>query len=109
VRLRARCATASPALSEIWQVSITGINQRGPSLAQDGSLLRAGTQVVLRYWTAPPCSAQDLDCDGSVGPTDIAILLSAWGPCSQGSCAAAIDRDGIVGPADIAALLATWG
>jgi hypothetical protein len=72
-------------------------------------LLLAGTGEVRRYWAAPPCIPQDLDCNGSVGPTDIAILLSAWGACGKGTCVADIDRDGLVGPADLAALLAAWG
>ena len=48
--------------------------------------------------TAPPCSAADLDCDGLVGPTDIAILLGSWGPCGKSNCAADIDRDGTFTP-----------
>ena len=40
---------------------------------------------------------------------DISILLGAWGPCGKGSCVADIDGDGSVGPTDIAALLAAWG
>lgn len=99
----------SPTLGENWSISLVGVSQGGPSLASDGSLLLAGTDEVRRYWTAPPCSPQDLDCNGSVGPTDIAILLGAWGPCGKGACVADIDGDGVVGPADIAALLSAWG
>jgi len=99
----------SPTLSQNWQIGVVGVSQGGPSLASDGSLVLAGTGEIRRYWTAPPCGAQDLDCDGSVGPTDIAILLGAWGPCVQGGCSADIDRDGVVGPTDLAALLAAWG
>ena len=50
----------------------------------------------------------DLNCDGAVGPVDLAMLLAAWGPC-DGDCPADINDDGEVGPADLAMLLASWG
>ncbi len=49
----------------------------------------------------------DLDDDGFVGPGDLAILLSQWGPCR--GCPADLDGDGMVGASDLAALLAAWG
>ncbi len=52
-------------------------------------------------------SPADLDGDGSVGPSDLALLLASWGPC--GSCGADLDGDGSVGASDIAILLAAWG
>ena len=52
----------------------------------------------------------DLDGNGSVGPSDLAILLGAWGSCPpKGSCTADLDGDGSVGPGDLTALLAAWG
>ena len=41
-------------------------------------------------WTDPsdppempqcPCAPADLDCNGSVGAFDLALLLGNWGPC----------------------------
>jgi hypothetical protein len=49
----------------------------------------------------------DLDGDGLVGPTDLSLLLGAWGACN-GACVADLDADGTVGPADLAALLGAW-
>ncbi len=49
----------------------------------------------------------DLDGDGSVGGSDLAIMLSAWGSC--GGCPADLDGDGSVGGGDLAILLASWG
>ncbi len=49
----------------------------------------------------------DLNGDGVVNAGDLAILLAAWGPCSD--CPADLDGDGVVGAADLAALLANWG
>ncbi len=48
----------------------------------------------------------DLDCDGCVGPFDLALLLGAWGP-NPGD-PADLDGDGGVGPFDLALLLGNW-
>ncbi len=48
----------------------------------------------------------DLDGDGHVGPTDLAILLGAWGTADP---AADFDGNGTVGAADLAILLGYWG
>lgn len=55
----------------------------------------------------PPCVG-DLDGDGSVGGSDLALLLGEWGACS-GSCVADLDDSGFVDGADLAALLGAWG
>lgn len=49
-----------------------------------------------------PCAASDVDGDGSVGASDVAITLGAWGATSL---AADINRDGIVDERDLARLL----
>ena len=49
-------------------------------------------------------SAADLDADGSVGASDLAILLAQWG----GAGSADIDGDGSVGASDLSLLLAAW-
>lgn len=54
----------------------------------------------------PQCS-EDLDCDGIVGPTDLAIVLGNWGPCSD--CPEDFNDDGNVGPFDLAMVLGHWG
>ena len=51
---------------------------------------------------------EDLDLDGSVGPTDLGGILAGWGACAP-SCDVDIDGDGVVGPSDLGALLAAWG
>ena len=55
---------------------------------------------------AVPCPA-DLDGDGFVGASDLAILLGSWGPCD--GCPADFDGDGDVNAADLAQLLGAWG
>lgn len=51
------------------------------------------------------CGA-DLDRDGAVGSTDLALLLGAWG---QATAAYDLDADGTVGAGDLAILLGAWG
>lgn len=48
----------------------------------------------------------DLDLDGEVGPSDLAVLLSLWG--LGGAFVPDLDGDGLVGPGDLAILLANW-
>lgn len=69
-----------------------------------------GAQEAAMAWIeetllVSPCAA-DLDGDGSVGPTDLGVLLGAW---SDGAGPADLDGDGIVGPADLGILLGAWG
>jgi len=52
-----------------------------------------------------PCP-EDLDASGSVGSSDLAVLLNAWG---SANAAADIDDDGVVGSTDLAAILNAWG
>jgi hypothetical protein len=69
----------------------------------------AGWVLAGGFWFpigAVPCPA-DLDGDGAVGGSDLAILLAAWGK-APGSVAD-LDADGEVGGAVLAILLAAWG
>lgn len=66
---------------------------------------RVNAHAAIVAATTPSCEAADLDCDGSVGPADLALLLAGWG--TGGS--ADVDGDGDVGPTDLALLLAAWG
>lgn len=47
----------------------------------------------------------DLDGDGTVNATDLAMLIGAWGSTTGD---ADLDADGVVGPADLAMLLGAW-
>jgi outer membrane protein assembly factor BamB len=95
----------SPDLTVRWSIAVNNLNQGGPVLADNGTLLVAGTGTDFRaYRTEPPCADADLDCDGSVGPADLALLLGAWG-----SSDADLDGDGLTGSADLAILLGSWG
>ncbi len=50
---------------------------------------------------------QDLDGDGTVGASDLAIVLGSWGPCE--GCPADFNVDGVVDASDLAQVLGAWG
>ena len=53
----------------------------------------------------------DLDGNGTIGVTDLLLLLASWGGCPPPpqSCPADLDGDGGVGVTDLLILLASWG
>lgn len=53
-------------------------------------------------------SLADLNGDGVVNGTDLAIVLGAWGPCQRVPCPADLTGDGAVDGADLAVLLGQW-
>jgi hypothetical protein len=55
----------------------------------------------------PPACPADINGDGSVNGSDLALLLQSWGACAK--CAADIDPNGSIDGADLALLLQSWG
>jgi Concanavalin A-like lectin/glucanases superfamily/Dockerin type I domain len=55
------------------------------------------------------CCPADLNQDGQVNGSDIAVLLGFWGPTGTAFPAADINQDGIVNGSDLAAVLTAWG
>lgn len=54
--------------------------------------------------------AADIDMNGTVGVSDLLILLSNWGPCVDcDDCPADLNDDCTVSTADLLILLANWG
>ncbi|TVQ33768.1 MAG: hypothetical protein EA376_01350 [Phycisphaeraceae bacterium] len=64
-------------------------------------------QSVLRLVTTG-CPA-DLDGDGLVGSSDLAVLLGCWGPIAGACGPADLTGSGDIGSADLADLLGQWG
>ena len=71
---------------------------------------RPGLSGVSMAWelvgTVAAC-AGDLDGSGDVNFTDLASVLSAWGPCD--GCDGDIDGNGIVDFEDLTVVLGAWG
>jgi uncharacterized membrane protein len=70
-----------------------------------GDVVSAAGGCALRL-TPKPRRHADLDCDGSVGASDLAILIQSWGAKDS---PADLDRDGGVDAADLGILLGDWG
>ncbi len=52
----------------------------------------------------------DVSGDNNTGPTDLAVLLTCWGPASAGDCACLdTNSDGQIDPGDLSVLLVAWG
>ena len=86
----------------------------GYGLALTGGQLLVGApdfnqNVPQRPWVdvfdLDPARFGDLDGDGAIGPTDLAMLLETWG---SGSATEDLDGDGVVGPRDLLILLGLW-
>ena len=90
----------------IWTILGVGSINDSRAMLASGRPLGDPVTKLLRL---TPILAEDLDGDGSVGPTDLAVLLSAWDSKwgSKGGDAD-LDGDGIVGATDLARLLAAW-
>lgn len=67
-----------------------------------GVLWAAGFEAI------PDCTG-DLDCDGSVGLADLAVLLSHFGETGAGYRDGDLDGDGVVNLVDLSLLLAGFG
>ena len=94
----------NPDLTLRWSIMVPELDQGGPVLADDGTLLVAATGTDFRAYYDPPCVQADLNCDGAVNAQDLAALLGAWG----GSGAGDLNGDGSVGAQDLAILLGAW-
>ncbi len=90
--------------SEVYITSALAINNSGQVTCR-GTDSSFNTVAVLL--TPVASSPGDLDCDGEVGPVDLALLLGSWGACP--GCGADINNDDVVNAFDLAVLLGHWG
>ncbi|MCZ6754650.1 MAG: hypothetical protein O7E49_04990 [Gemmatimonadetes bacterium] len=84
----------------------------GPGLFAGGEFTTAGgmsSQRIAKWVGCAGVVVGDLDGDGTVGITDLLILLGSWGPCADcENCPADLDGDCTVGILDLLTLLANW-
>jgi hypothetical protein len=68
---------------------------------------QAGSGILtINTVNCPPDCVADIDGDGTVGGSDLATILGAWGSADAD---ADLDGDGTVNGADLATLLGAWG
>jgi hypothetical protein len=61
-------------------------------------------------WRSVLAKPADLDINGSIDGSDLALLLGAWGPCPAPlNCPPDINADGVVDGADLGIMLNAWG
>ncbi len=58
---------------------------------------------------SPDLSPADLNGDGVVNSSDLAIILGTWGMCETECCPGDLNLDGAVDSTDLAFLLGLWG
>ena len=76
-------------------------------LAPDGTLYVVCRDKFLYAFHDPIVG--DLDEDGDVDATDLAILLGNWGPCfPEPTCLGDLNEDSGVNAEDLAILLGNW-
>lgn len=78
-----------------------GVVVVGSPFANAGGEFNIGAAIVYEAIAPSP----DLDGDGQVAASDLAILLGQWG----GAGSADLDESGTVGAADLSILLGAWG
>jgi hypothetical protein len=105
IALAACIQRTNGALSNQWLPTLVA-GAADPGLAPNLGAI-AGLQHVVLHIGVPG----DLDGDGAVAGSDLALLLAAWAQSSAdaGHLAADLSGDGFVDAADLAMLLASWG
>jgi Dockerin type I domain len=75
-----------------------------------GELAGAGWSFSGGFWPGVPMAAcaGDVDGNGVVDATDLALILGAWGPVVAAS-PADVDGSGSVDATDLAIVLGAWG
>lgn len=107
IDLHASLVAAQPAVLTSWATSVwvspDGFCRVGGYANIDGQNWYSAVQ-----WTLSPAvpNPADVNGDGVVDGTDLALVLSAWGSTAPG--AADLNGDGVVDGTDLALLLSSW-
>ncbi len=72
----------------------------------DGTALKGNFNSVGTLRFEAPAVLEDLNDDGTINGSDLALMLSSWGDCQF--CPADINQDGSVDGADLTLLLTAW-
>ncbi len=85
--------------------ALFGFIAQGRAYLNIHSTFAGGGEIRGFLVLAAPTCDQDLDGDGAVGSSDLALLLGTWGLPGP----ADFDMDGMVGSSDLAVMLGAWG
>lgn len=86
--------------SGMWTITLTDIID---DPGTDGVFVEASTITLQKAGSACPA---DINGDGQVGSTDLAMLLGDWGAADS---PADLDSSGDVGSTDLGIMLGSWG
>jgi len=75
----------------------------------DGDFRVTGADLVALSEAGYAGRWEDLDGDGTVGGSDLGIVLGQWGQAGPDACLADLDGNGTVDAADLGRILAAWG
>ena len=92
-----------PGVNQIQRANLDGSCVETVLTSNDGGF---NAKAIALDLTPSPCPL-DFDCDGLVGASDLAALLSDWGGC--GGPPTDTNNDGNVDGWDLAMLLGDWG
>ena len=105
-QLRACVADGSGVLN-LTQYAPPGVSylSDAPSIRDDGTMvIKCISFCSVLLWPVD-ASVGDVNCDGTVGPKDVAAVINAWGAKDS---AADTNADGVVDGADLGVVLANW-
>ena len=91
-----------------FSVAISGATAIAGAYRDEDNGPFSGSAYLFDAAAAPAKCPWDLDGDGTVGASDLVILVQSFGPC-DGHCPADFDGDGFVGVLDLLALIANFG
>ncbi len=104
---------APPLLDPVWAIAAkdSGVSSTTDCFGCPWEAAGSGAvPTVIVEGTVVVGNEADLDGDGSVGTSDLLILLSLWGPCGDcNDCSADFDDNCVVGTNDLLFLLSNWG
>lgn len=106
-------AVTSPSAAFLWEEFTTTIVPTGStveiSIVNVSGITFPNDFMLDDISLVPVGASSDLNGDGFVNASDLAILLGAWGPCTAcANCPSDLDGDCTVGAPDLAILLGGW-
>jgi hypothetical protein len=101
-----RLFSFNPDLTLRWELPIDGnLNQGGPVLGTDGTLVMASTGNFVKAWRTSSSCIADFNGDGGIDGGDIEAFFFAW---EAGDATADVNADGGVDGGDVATFFVLW-